>query len=106
LRLKDNARLCAQAYVPQADATIAGWDSKYHYGFWRPITAIRAGDTDGNPNTEAAPTGTPPRTPPTHPEYLPAHAFVDVAWTETLRQFFGTKKLAVTMTSTITGTSM
>ncbi len=106
LSLKDNARLFAQLYVAQADATIAGWDSKYHYGFWRPITAIRAGDTDGNPNTDADPTWTPLGTTPNHPEYLSAHAFVDGAWTETLRQFFGTKKLDVTMTSTITGTSM
>ena len=106
LSLKDNARLFAQAYVAQADATIAGWDSKYHYGFWRPITAIRAGDTDGNPNTEADPTWTPLSTTPNHPEYLSAHAFVDGAWTETVRRFFGTKKLDITMTSTITGTSM
>ena len=106
LSLKDNARLFAQVYVAQADATIAGWDSKYHYGFWRPITAIRAGNTDGNPNTDADPTWTPLATTPNHPEYLSAHAFVDGAWTETLRQFFGTKKLDVTMTSTTTGTSM
>jgi hypothetical protein len=106
LNLKDDARLFAQIYVAQADATIAGWDSKYHYGFWRPITAIRAGDTDGNPNTDADPTWTPLATTPNHPEYLSAHAFVDGAWTETFRQFFGTKKLHVTMTSTTTGTSM
>ena len=106
LSLKDNARLFAQIYVAQADATIAGWDSKYHYSFWRPITAIRAGETDGNPNTEADPTWTPLATTPNHPEYLSAHAFVDGAWTETLRQFFGTKKLNVTLSSTTTGTSM
>ena len=106
LSLKDNARLFGQVYAAQADATIAGWDSKYHYAFWRPITAIRAGDTDGNPNTEGDATWTPLGTTPNHPEYLSAHAFVDGAWTETLRQFFGTKELDVTMTSTITGTSM
>lgn len=106
LSLTDSARLFAQAYVAQADATIAGWDSKYHYGFWRPITAIRAGETDGNPNTEADPTWTPLATTPNHPEYLSAHAFVEGAWTETVRRFFGTKKVDITMTSTITGTSM
>jgi hypothetical protein len=106
LSLKDDARLFAQVYVAQADATIAGWDSKYHYGFWRPVTAIRAGDTDGNINTEADPTWTPLATTPNHPEYLSAHAFVDGAWAESVRQFFGTKKLHVTMTSTTTGTSM
>ena len=106
LSLKDDARLFAQVYVALADATIAGWDSKYHYGFWRPITAIRAGNTDGNPNTEADPTWTPLATTPNHPEYLSAHAFVDSALTETLREFFGTKKLDVTLRSTTTGTSM
>lgn len=106
LSLKDNARLFAQIYVAQADATIAGWDSKYHYGFWRPITAIRAGDTDGNPNTDADPTWTPLATTPNHPEYLSAHLFVDGAYSETLRLFFGTKKLNVTLSSTTTGTSM
>jgi hypothetical protein len=106
LSLKDNARLFAQVYVAQADATIAGWDSKYHYGFWRPITAIRAGDTDGNPNTDADPTWTPLATTPNHPEYLSAHLFVDGAYSETLRLFFRTKQLNVTLSSTTTGTSM
>lgn len=106
LSLKDNARLFAQIYVAQADATIAGWDSKYHYGFWRPITAIRAGDTDGNPNTDRDPTWTPLATTPNHPEYLSAHLFVDGAYSETLRLFFGTKKLNVTLSSTTTGTLM
>ncbi len=106
LSLKDNARLFAQIYVAQADATIAGWDSKYHYAFWRPITAIRAGDTDGNPNTEADPTWTPLSATPNHPEYLSAHLFVDGAYSETLRLFFGTKMLNITLSSTTTGTSM
>jgi hypothetical protein len=106
LSLKDNARLFAQIYVAQADATIAGWDSKYHYSFWRPITAIRAGDTDGNPNTDPDPTWTPLSTTPNHPEYLSAHLFVDAAYSETLRLFFGTKNVDVTLSSTTTGTSM
>ena len=41
------------------DAVIAIWDSKFHYGWWRPITAIREADTDGNPNTAAVPGWTP-----------------------------------------------
>lgn len=36
-----------------ADGYIGSWETKYHYNFWRPITAIRMGDTDGNPDTEA-----------------------------------------------------
>ena len=48
LSLADNARLFAMLYLTAADALITVWDDKAHYGFWRPITAIRAADTDGN----------------------------------------------------------
>src|SRR5215471_4116021 len=48
----DNARFMALAAVALADAYIAVMDAKYHYEFWRPITAIRNGDTDDNPATE------------------------------------------------------
>lgn len=106
LSLRDNARLFAHLYVAQGDATIAGFNAKYHYGFWRPITAIRNGDSDGNPDTEGDPLWTPLTTTPNHPEYLSAHAFVEGAWTEVLREFFGTKKLAITIESTTTGTSL
>ena len=55
MSLADNARLFAMLYVALADAAIGSVESKYYYGFWRPITAIRAADTDGNPNTLADP---------------------------------------------------
>lgn len=45
------ARLFALLHMAMADAYIAGWESKIHYNFWRPFTAIREADTDGNPNT-------------------------------------------------------
>src|SRR5262249_39259446 len=48
----DNARFMALTAVALADAYIAVMDAKYHYEFWRPITAIRNGDTDDNPATE------------------------------------------------------
>jgi len=47
------ARLFALVNMALADAYIAGWDSKFHYNFWRPYSAIRAAETDGNPNTVA-----------------------------------------------------
>ena len=47
--LVENARLFALLNVAQADAYFAVWDAKYEYNFWRPVTAIRAADTDGNP---------------------------------------------------------
>ncbi|PYY09715.1 MAG: hypothetical protein DMG69_09450 [Acidobacteria bacterium] len=49
------ARMYALAEAALADARIACWESKYFYNFWRPITAIRVGDQDGNPATEVDP---------------------------------------------------
>ena len=49
LSLEDNARLFAMLSLAQADSFIAIFDSKYHFNFWRPYTAIHAGDTDGIP---------------------------------------------------------
>ena len=61
--------------VTYADALIACFDAKYHYAYWRPITAIRAGDTDGNDRTVGDPAWSPllPGT-PNHPEYPSAHS--------------------------------
>jgi len=106
LSLADNARLFAVLYVTIADSVIAGWEAKYYYGFWRPVTAIRAGDTDGNANTQPDPSWSPLATTPNHPEFPSAHAFADTAWAEALRRFFGTKKIVFTLSSTTTGTEM
>jgi hypothetical protein len=61
LSLADNARLFAQMSVANADAFIAGFDTKYAYNYWRPVTAIRAADTDGNNATVQDSTWTPLR---------------------------------------------
>ena len=106
LTLGQNARLFALVFVSGADATIAGMESKYHHQLWRPITAIRAGDSDGNPNTEPDPQWTPLAPTPNHPEYPSAHAFGTGSVAEALRQFFATKKLSVTLQSSVAGTSM
>ena len=105
LSVSDNARLFALLMVSWADASIAGWDSKYHFNFWRPVTAIRAADTDDNPATEADPNWTPLAVTPSHPEYPAAHGFVTGALAEALRRFFGTKNITITFTSTVTGTA-
>jgi hypothetical protein len=55
------------------DALIAVFDAKYHYNFWRPITAIRNGDKDGNEATERDASWTPLIETPMHPEYPCAH---------------------------------
>ena len=51
----DQARLFALVSLASADAAISCWDSKFHYGFWRPETAIHEGDNDGNPGTAGDP---------------------------------------------------
>ena len=70
------ARFEAIGIAAVTNALIACWDAKYTYQFWRPVTAIRAGDTDGNSATEADPTWTPFLTTPSHPEYPAAHTTV------------------------------
>ena len=73
LNVLDSARFMALASVALADAYIAVMDAKYHYEFWRPITAIRNGDIDGNPATDRDPTWQPIDNTPMHPEYPCAH---------------------------------
>src|SRR5207244_2406446 len=55
----ENARLFALANVAMADAGIAAWDCKFVDNLWRPVTAIHAADSDGNPDTIADPTWEP-----------------------------------------------
>ena len=80
LDIAQAARFMAMVSVTYADALIACFDAKYHYAFWRPITAIRAGDTDGNRRTEGDPAWSPvlPGT-PNHPEYPSAHSCITPA---------------------------
>ena len=94
LSLTENAHLFALLNVAMADAGIACWDSKYRYVFWRPITAIRLGDTDGNastdPDTAWAPwlDALPPGT-PAHPEYPSGHSTVSGSAAYILAAAFG-----------------
>jgi hypothetical protein len=69
----DGARLMALVSVALSDALTAVFDAKYHYNFWRPVTAIRNGDTDDNPATERMATWEPIDNTPLHPEYPCAH---------------------------------
>src|SRR5262249_26404630 len=69
----DSARLMALEAVGLNDAIIAVLDAKYHYNFWRPITAIRNGDIDGNPATDREATWQPMANTPMHPESPCSH---------------------------------
>ena len=100
LDLIENARLFALAHMAGADAYIAVFDAKYAYNFWRPITAIRNGDIDGNPATNPDLTWTPLIDTPMHPEYPCAHCITASAVATVLESEFGSGPIAaVKMTS-------
>ena len=96
----DSARMFALADTALADAQIACWDGKYHYTFWRPITAIRLGDQDDNPSTNVDPDWQPLINTPNFPEYPSGHATISGAISYALRLFFDTDVLYFEMTST------
>ena len=98
--LMQNARLFALLNVSLADSTIAFYDAKYTYRFWRPVTAIRAADSDGNPSTVGDPNWTPLVPTAQDPSYPGAHAVISAAAASVLTAFFGSDKFRFTATST------
>jgi hypothetical protein len=94
LDLWENARLFGLLNMALADGYIAMVDSKNHYNYWRPITAIRTADTDGNPDTTADPTWTPLISTPPNQDYVSGHSIEGGAAAEVLRQFFGSDQIS------------
>jgi hypothetical protein len=99
LELPDSARYFAQTYVTLADTFINCWDSKRYYNFWRPVTAIVAGDTDGNDATEPDPSWLPLALTPNHQEYPSAHGCFTGSVMNAAENFFDTKKLTLNLTA-------
>jgi len=89
LQLVDSARLMASYAITMTDAYIAVFDAKYHYEFWRPITAIRNGDNDGNPATQGDLSWQPLDATPMHPEYPCAHCVLSGAAAAFIESFGG-----------------
>jgi membrane-associated phospholipid phosphatase len=83
------ARTFALLDLGLADATIALYDAKYAYRLWRPISAIRLADTDGNPLTSADPAWTPLATTPPDPSYPGAHSTLSAAAATVLTALYG-----------------
>src|ERR1700730_14457484 len=98
----ENARLFALLNLSFADGVIAFYDAKYTYNFWRPVTAIRAAASDGNPETEADPNWLPEvgNTAP-DPSYPGAHAVITAAAAEVLTSFFHTDHFGFSVTSEV-----
>jgi hypothetical protein len=100
LDVVDSARLMALVSIGLTDAIIAVLDAKYHYNFWRPITAIRNGDNDGNPATELEATWQPIANTPMHPEYPCAHCIQSGSVAGVVKAVFGTTEIPeIAMTS-------
>jgi hypothetical protein len=102
-RLGDSARLFALANLAGADAGIRAWNSKKHYNFWRPITAIRQllpADNDGNPLTEADPTWTPLSPTPPYPDHTSGANNLAGSFTTIVRRFFDTDRVTFKVTTT------
>ena len=96
--LSENARLFALLNTAMADGIISAWAAKYHYEYWRPITAIRLASTDGNPGTEEQANWTPLVGTPPYPEYPAGHPTISGAGQAVLTSFFG-DQLSVAGTS-------
>ena len=97
----DSARFMALVTVGLNDALIAVFDAKYHYNFWRPITAIRNGDIDENPATDREATWQPIDNTPMHPEYPCAHCILSGSVAGVVKAVLGGEDIPeVAMTST------
>lgn len=89
LDASDTAHTLALMYLAAADASIACWDAKYLFNFWRPQAAIRNGHLDGNDATVGDPAWTPLFPTPPHPEYLSGHSTNSSAMATMLSFLFG-----------------
>jgi hypothetical protein len=97
-----NARLYAAVAAAMNEAEIAVLEAKYHYQFWRPITAIRNGDQDNNPKTERDPDWTPLIATPLNPEYPCGNCIVATLVAALIRADFGNEPLPTLSTTSNT----
>jgi hypothetical protein len=97
--IADSARLFALANLSVADSLLAVWDTKYHYVTWRPVTAIREGDTDGNARTAGDASWEPLFNTPNYPDHSSGMNGISGAMTKTMQLFFRTDRMAFSLTS-------
>lgn len=105
LDITHSARAFALLNSTTADAVIACWRAKYDYAYWRPVTAIRLAETDGNDATEPDPAWTPLVQTPPYPDYTSGHACFTGAVTGTLSHLFGADAIDLNVFSPVTATS-
>jgi hypothetical protein len=97
--LSDNARALALINMAMNDSLVASFFNKYYYNFWRPETAIHAGDTDGNPNTAGDPSWPPFIVTPCFPSYPSNHGSAGNGAAEVLRRLYGDDGLSIRLTN-------
>jgi hypothetical protein len=95
----NRARLLALANLAMADAAITAWDSKRYYFLWRPVTAIREGENDGNPATAGDPAWQSLVNNPNYPDYTSGANNLTGAVTKMLERFFGRDDITFKITS-------
>ena len=105
LDTSDTARLFAMVWTGFADSFIGCMNAKYHFSFWRPVTAIGNAGLAGNPLTIAEPTWAPLGITPNHPEFPAAHGCVTGSVAHTLEGFFRTREVTLVVSSTVTNTT-
>jgi hypothetical protein len=99
----DAARVFALASMSAADGQMTVYETKYHYNFWRPITAIREGATDGNPNTVGDPGWTPYVVTPPYPDHSSGANCLAASILTTVQLFFGTDEFPFSVLSAVGG---
>ncbi len=97
--LTENARALAVVNMAMNDSLVASFLNKYHYNFWRPETAIHAGDTDGNRKTQSDPSFVPFVTTPCFPSYPSNHGSAANGAVETLRHIYGECRHSITLSN-------
>jgi membrane-associated phospholipid phosphatase len=97
--LSENARAFALINMAISDGSFASFFNKYHYNFWRPETAIRAGDTDGNRKTDPDPNWAPFILTPCFPSYPSNHGTLSNAGAEVMRRLYGEAGHAITLSN-------
>jgi hypothetical protein len=104
--ISDSARLFAAVNMSVGDAIGHSWDSKLHYGLWRPQTAIQLAGEDGNPATDADPTWEPLVATPPYPDYTSGLCSVTGAASRALTRVLGTDRIDLYVTVPVAGTAI
>lgn len=97
--LSENAQALALVNMALSDSLVASFFNKYHYNFWRPETAIRAGDTDGNPKTNSDKDYMPLIVTPCFPSYPSNHGSGSNGAAEALRRLYGEAGHSITISN-------